>query len=575
MDLLCFWTTKVIPRSCLRCLCFCRSYEICDRPEKFVGGRVWLSHPQDDSCIRPVQFGSFLGNPPIQFDGVQDARVLPRLEVTLPENSVRPMQVGYFATKVPSTQRLLTTQPLTGLTCSLLNSTRGGGATPIVFGRYKSEYWIHDPRFVLLENTLSNPLADGGGVVVEQTTSDILQYQALCANVPRSWQNEASCYLSQDPQVCGPSSGQQPLDITLNEDTLALFYNLTSSNGPESVRYVFAMAGLRITDDAEVPPPCQPLAKSRWIPVSGSTKQDCQTLGTETSQVLGNLIANHGDETDFLRDVFFPAHSSAVCDEADVKAKDFEVWVDGTCWHNVHPNHGQVYDMTDWLDQYPGGAENIAPFAGSAWLSFPSNHDMQEWQEYNDLIPNLGRFGDTVDFHSDLNVGIQFTPSIRQHFLPHEDKNVSSPLTTTGQLKRGVVVCGSPGEVANDLQLDGDRLRGAFGIATTGNSTGRTFKVDMETIWTTVATMSGDQLRQRMAWALSQILVCVALASGEMVMGPFSPAILVFVVLTLSRFLLRSNRLLTLYPIETRVLRLLSNTMTFLCDMLLGIIEPC
>lgn len=73
------------------------------------------------------------------------------------------------------------------------------------------------------------------------------------------------------------------------------------------------------------------------------------------------------------------------------------------------------------------------------------------------------------------------------------------------------IVCGSPFEVAtNPIHPDaGGLYRGSFDVATQNN---RTFPKDpffgqKETVWLHIALNGEDQLRQRMAWALSQILV--------------------------------------------------------------------
>ena len=446
-------------------------------------------------------------------DMVQDSEnpVVPSIQVVLSENATQPLDVDYYTSKdsEKSVQRLLTTNPLTDEICSQLEYSNGG-PVPIVLGVEQSsgEYWIHDPRFVLQENSLSNPLPDGGGTVVEQTYSENLNYQARCANVARTWQNEDSCYLSDDSQVCGSSNhrDQQSFELNLNATTLEVLYNVTADSG--TPRYIYAVDGLRIEDDTEVPPPCQPMARSRWMQVSGSNEQICQTLGSQTNEVLGRLIASHSDGTDLIRDIFLPAHASfGRCNSTDLTAKDFEVWASDTCWHNVHPNHGQVYDFTEWLDLHPGGAGKISEFAESrkVWLTFPSHHDMQQWQDNHDnVLFDMGRFGETIDFYNDLaNQPLQRLPSVRQYFS-------SSSMSSTGRTGAGVVVCGSPGEVANDLQLGGERLRGSFGIATEWNNTGGNHKKDKETIWLTTALRAPDQLRQRMAWALSQILVGTA-----------------------------------------------------------------
>jgi hypothetical protein len=71
-----------------------------------------------------------------------------------------------------------------------------------------------------------------------------------------------------------------------------------------------------------------------------------------------------------------------------------------------------------------------------------------------------------------------------------------------------VVVCGSPGEIPNDPTLPSEF---DFGLDNSVDRTGTTndFEIQRETVWTTIALYGEDQLRQRMAWALSQILTMV------------------------------------------------------------------
>ena len=78
--------------------------------------------------------------------------------------------------------------------------------------------------------------------------------------------------------------------------------------------------------------------------------------------------------------------------------------------------------------------------------------------------------------------------------------------TVTNAAGNGVVVCGSVGEVANaplkgeGFQYAWDHFKDALDIS---------FDMDEQrhTVWTYTALTAPDQLRQRMAWALSQICV--------------------------------------------------------------------
>eukprot|EP00536_Pseudo-nitzschia_multiseries_P010764 jgi/Psemu1/204058/e_gw1.338.42.1 len=72
------------------------------------------------------------------------------------------------------------------------------------------------------------------------------------------------------------------------------------------------------------------------------------------------------------------------------------------------------------------------------------------------------------------------------------------------------IVCGSPYEVANTHPTDTGSLgRGSFDLLTKYNRTLPLKRLEgqRETVWLEIALSGEDQLRQRMAWALSQILV--------------------------------------------------------------------
>jgi hypothetical protein len=82
--------------------------------------------------------------------------------------------------------------------------------------------------------------------------------------------------------------------------------------------------------------------------------------------------------------------------------------------------------------------------------------------------------------------------------------------TTDALLEGSVVVCGSPYETASVHTVDSGTFgRGGFELATQFNRTAPTDRLveQRETVWLEIALNGEDQLRQRMAWALSQILV--------------------------------------------------------------------
>ncbi|KAL7567214.1 hypothetical protein ACA910_021201 [Epithemia clementina (nom. ined.)] len=495
------------------------SYLICRPPQPFVGGDIWLFHPdardQDlSTCQGPIRFGSLAGNPPVQFDAVDprlNANLLPEHWLKLGDSDVDVLDVEYYDTKASQTQRIVTNKALSGSLCSQLQSNVGD-SVPVVFALFQSQYWIHDPRLVMEENTMENPLDDGGGTLVDQTIGVKHSAPALCANAPRTWLNEASCQLSQHPQVCDRSltdKDEEPLLVTLNATTLQLFYSLTSSDqgGAGAARYIYAVQGLRLEEDDEAPPPCRPTARSRWMAVAtNTTESDClvnSQLQNQTLRTLSRLLTYNWDGTDRLRDILLkvPVRSRVgVCDDKDVEAKGFRVFAAGTCWQQVHPDEWQVFDFSDWLALHPGGADKLTQFAtkGSPILNFPESHDMERWPIYRELFSDIQRINETVRFQQ-LPRELQYSPAVIAHFFPNHTRMGNSP---NGNYSS--VVCGSPGEVANDLTKGGDRFRGAF-IVDDGESK-FTHPKEQQVTWTTTAVTALDQLRQRVAWVLYQLL---------------------------------------------------------------------
>lgn len=81
-----------------------------------------------------------------------------------------------------------------------------------------------------------------------------------------------------------------------------------------------------------------------------------------------------------------------------------------------------------------------------------------------------------------------------------------------------MIVCGSPFEVAsNHNSNSGPRVLGGFDMATEYNTTssGSRLREQRRAIWVDIALNAPDQLRQRMAHALSQILVVSEDAIGD------------------------------------------------------------
>ena len=169
----------------------------------------------------------FHGNPPVRF--APDVGIVPSLTVNLDQapGVVLSMESEFFVpepaaeteshneiidesqpSEEPSTpphpQLVMITHDLMDSSCNAVEY--GSGAVSVVFALYQGEYYVHDPRYVLNDNTVQEPLPDGGGLLLKQTHGSISEYSALCANAPRTFVNEEHCRLSSSLDACSVQS---------------------------------------------------------------------------------------------------------------------------------------------------------------------------------------------------------------------------------------------------------------------------------------------------------------------------------------------------------------------------------
>ncbi len=439
-----------------------------------MGSELHLLHPESGNCFHLYTDGVAKGVPEVHLPGTESQS---QVIVNLPEEVVQPIDAQYYN---GSFSELFVSTALNDPVCATLPNVTGMPEKSI-FGLYQGKYYIHDPRYVVLDNTLESPNTDGSGVRLTQGAADEV-YRVRCSSAPITFVNEAYCTMAQE-SACVSSEFDTRVSVDLTVDTLSAAY-------PE--RYVYAVTGLR-QDPAVVPTPCTPGALSRWIPVDGAI---CAStwVTAQTQEALARLIRRSTDQNELLRDVLFPQLSEPFnCDVADAQEYDFSVLVDGTCWQNVHPWHWQIFDFTDWVMNHPGGASSIQQFAldGTFILEFPDWHEMDRFYTTVESqgIVRLGRMGDLI-------VLADSPPAADAFASVTSTTRVGSTLT-----------CGSPFEVANELSLGGSMYQGGFDGATEYNDT--TVEEDLEhqrtSIWMDVALTAPDQLRQKAAWALSQI----------------------------------------------------------------------
>lgn len=435
--------------------------------------------------------GEFISNPVVYFD---DQTPPPGITLSLDGN-------GF---KADDDDDFFLTKNLDDPNCDLVPVQRGQDLYDVT-GILNGEYCLFDPRFVIRDNTLENPLQDGGAdyylqtKLSEQEKKDKVDsyYQVQCSNARMTFLNEEYCQLSYQPDTC---SQRDPPDVFVDlvEDTFHKIYE-ASNDLEHETRYVYAFEGLRQElENVPYDPPCTPGETSRWVPVSG----DCiptQVQGL-TNAAFASLIAAADDENPYLRDVAFPS-TGVSCHGSDMRKFDFQVKVNDQCWRNVHQYHLQVFDISAFVKQHPGGKEAISKFANASRtdnfrIAFPEWHTMDRFYGWTkDFRTEVGRLGDTIRY-SELPSSLQ-----------SEDIALGLGAAAAIQSAGPTVVCGSPNEIKNRLRNGGNRHSGAFDAVSSIVVAPQDIHEQRLEIWLAIALSGQDALRQRVAWILSQILV--------------------------------------------------------------------
>ncbi len=360
-------------------------------------------------------------------------------------------------------------------------SVREGGGP--VFARLSNgQGLIFDSRLVLHTNTPENPLNDGGGRISVATES-----KTKCSNVPRSFLNDDSCRVSKSNDACAIVRADEAADIELDGPTLRKINESTGRN-------ILAITGLS-PDDPSLEFPCDANARSRWMPSTLDLSMCPDDIHKNTTDLFRDLIQNSLDPNPLLKDIYF---GTGICHENDTTRRKLYVPIDGVCWTNIHPNEYDVYDFSEWALDHPGGSWAIYQFAenATAFLNFPESHEMWRWQENYGAFPLFGRFGDIVRA-MDLPTHVRgsYFDELADFYRP--DLN--------GQ---GSIVCGSPGESSNiySFHLTFDMNLNHAKSEEYDHTPQGAFPQSRKDVWTMAALSADDQLRQRMAWALSQVL---------------------------------------------------------------------
>ena len=163
--------------------------------------------------------------------------------------------------------------------------------------------------------------------------------------------------------------------------------------------------------------------------------------------------------------------------------------------------------VTYWVDIHPGGAYNIQKWSenNGTFLVYPSLHErvphgMANWNNNWQKFTYVGRFGDLLEIGD----------------LPNSLKRVEVSNFFGNQLDSDdakVMVCGSPGEVSND-KTDGLVYDAHTGYMTVFLDRGYNKNYNRQYVWFITALEASDQLRQRVAWAFSQVRFCFGFGCG-------------------------------------------------------------
>ena len=370
---------------------------------------------------------------------------------------------------------------------------------PSTFLKRDGIYYMYDPRIVTLDNDLDKPFNFSAiplNALGHPSTT-------MCSNTPKTFLNEHTCIRTHG---CTPVAFGDPDSFMLNETTLREFYRATD-------RFVYAIDDITHTmPDHPSIHPCS--GDHRWRNLGGP----CDVYGGATALdnvTLGLLFTALNTSTDGnlrVKDLRKVTCTGTPAPNA-IGAK---VQVNGTCWQHTYMHNLNVYDFT-WFStasNHPGNIERvqfypIQRFAknGQVVLRYPASHG-NRWRVNSGSSINkyIGRLGDTIKWDS----------------LPRElrTRTLALALGVGSQLNPsfpGIETCGSPGEVAGDPELGQPYYFGHMEFDEAPSYLNPEVQMldrrnggsdaQKQNVYTMLALTAPDQLRQRVAWALSQIVV--------------------------------------------------------------------
>ena len=310
---------------------------------------------------------------------------------------------------------------------------------------------------------------------------DVTSPADVCVAVPKTPMNLEACEV-QAGRVCDLARGTDST-LILNSSSLQLL-------SEHANRHIFTVAGLPTSLS-----PCGTLARWKLLDCSTGTCTPSSLQSSDTSLIRAALSTQVGG----LRDVYVNCVAVPAASVVEVGSDTFQ---------HVHIHEGNVYDFTDWVTSHPGGATAITKWSNSDYkLQYPGNHPVErlETQVNNKVLLYIGKADSEVRY-------LDLPTSVKTESLALALANASDSHTLS-------LACPSPGEVANNPKLGNNMpfyyrfidfadLRNDldFDHPSEHKHSGRP-RLPRISAWMNQVATAPDQLRQRMAWALSQILV--------------------------------------------------------------------
>eukprot|EP00603_Paraphysomonas_imperforata_P004238 CAMPEP_0114421664 /NCGR_PEP_ID=MMETSP0103-20121206/5199_1 /TAXON_ID=37642 ORGANISM="Paraphysomonas imperforata, Strain PA2" /NCGR_SAMPLE_ID=MMETSP0103 /ASSEMBLY_ACC=CAM_ASM_000201 /LENGTH=2411 /DNA_ID=CAMNT_0001590201 /DNA_START=27 /DNA_END=7262 /DNA_ORIENTATION=+ len=353
-------------------------------------------------------------------------------------------------------------------------------------------YFKFDSRRILVRNTLKHPANISTAA------------EGSCPTVERNFVNEHSCIHRSPSDACSVVTFDAGASLVLDTANIRSWFS-------DSLKYVYYVLNLEMDD---VVSPCTVDTTSRWVRHPGTCAEgSANALDNETATIITAALRSYASVPSGLnldiRDIRATDFSGSATCNTSASTVAAKLNLDGDCWEHVHPNLYNVYDFSQWIVDHPGTPDALAGgrrdpirrFAqeGLAYIVYPSWHPMVRWEENFELMLHgthglLGRLNDTVDYSS----------------LPQSLQTVEmAERIGAAKVVESVEACGSRGEVANNNELGARFLGTNPDLEQEQGLDRRYLDTDMGPTYTfqSVVMAAKDQLRQRVAWALSQIIV--------------------------------------------------------------------